>query len=583
MPPQTRLHRRGGRYYIRAKVPVDLQTAMKRKEIKRTLKTSDFREAVRRVKLESTKLDALFDDARDVVNRGSHGLSGITEAQAIQLVTRWFVEAERKSEDWYDRRFRELTSNGKAEMLADLRTDEAMYREGDLDDQSQGDGTAELQRILRENGREANPKDPLFTKLAALLRKAKLENIHRSMQRLAGDVPTEHDKRVWRAVQERKEAAAKCDLTLGEMLRRFEDELPKAGRSEGTIRGYQMPIRILKETIGEDTPLESIKREHMLKVRDFLKTIPVNATQRFKRKTLAEAVRDAESRPDVKRLNDRTASNYLNMMVGIFNYAVKTCELARNPARDEWLKQGFRQKRKIKPVFTVEELNSLFRAPLFTGCEDDENGYAKRGIYMGRRGRFWVPLLALFHGLRLNEACQLYSEDIREVDGVACLLIRDNVDAGSPTDKRLKTVSSERTIPIHAELLKMGFLEYVERRRLRRKEPRLFPELTKGMTGKFSDPFGKWFTRFLTSVLGAKPKATFHSFRHMFRDALRRADVGIEKVEALGGWKSDRSSEADYGQGFKMPALKVEIDKVQYAVSLVHLHRKTHPESALPE
>ena len=105
----------------------------------------------------------------------------------------------------------------------------------------------------------------------------------------------------------------------------------------------------------------------------------------------------------------------------------------------------------------------------------------------------------------------------------------------------------------------------------------------KGMTGKFSDPFGKWFTRFLTSVLGAKPKATFHSFRHMFRDALRRADVGIEKVEALGGWKSDRSSEADYGQGFKMPALKVEIDKVQYAVSLVHLHRKTHPESALPE
>jgi hypothetical protein len=557
---------------------------MKRKEIKRALKTSDFREAVRRVKLESTKLDALFDDARDVVNRGSHGLSGITDAQAIQLVTRWFVEAEKKSEDWYDRHFRELTRNEKTEMLADLRDDEAAYRGADLDDPSQGDGTAELRRILIASGRTVDPKDPLFAKLVALLRRARLENIRRSMQRLAGDSPTEHDNRVWQFVNERKEDAAKSALTLGEMLKRFEDDLSKAGRSEATLRAYQMPIRILKETIGEDTPLADIKREHMAKVRDFLKTIPANATQRFKRKTLTEAVRDAESRPDVKRLDDRTALNYFNTMIGVFNYAVKTCELARNPASDRLLKEAFRQKRKTKAVFTTEELNRLFKAPLFTGCEDDENGYAKRGLYMGRRGRFWVPLLALFHGLRLNEACQLYTEDVREVDGVACLLIRDGVDAGSATDKRLKTVSSERTIPIHAELLKMGFLAYVERRRLNRKEPRLFPELTKGRTGKFSDPFGKWFTRFLASVLGAKPRATFHSFRHLFRDALRRADVGIEKVEALGGWKSDRSSEADYGHGFTMPALKVEIDKVQYpTVSLAHLHRKTPQVSSLAE
>lgn len=62
VPGHTRLHRRGSRYYIRAKVPTDLQSVMKRKELKKSLKTSDYREAVRLVKLESSRFDALFDD-----------------------------------------------------------------------------------------------------------------------------------------------------------------------------------------------------------------------------------------------------------------------------------------------------------------------------------------------------------------------------------------------------------------------------------------------------------------------------------------------------------------------------------------
>ena len=103
VPGHTRLHRRGSRYYIRAKVPIDLQTVMKRKELKKALKTSDYREAVRLVKLESARFDALFDDARDIVNRGAQNgkrLPSMSEARAMQLVSRWFLDVERKSGDW---------------------------------------------------------------------------------------------------------------------------------------------------------------------------------------------------------------------------------------------------------------------------------------------------------------------------------------------------------------------------------------------------------------------------------------------------------------------------------------------------
>jgi hypothetical protein len=41
VPRHTRLHRRGSAYYLRAKVPVDLQKTIGKKELKWFLKTSD--------------------------------------------------------------------------------------------------------------------------------------------------------------------------------------------------------------------------------------------------------------------------------------------------------------------------------------------------------------------------------------------------------------------------------------------------------------------------------------------------------------------------------------------------------------
>ena len=180
---------------------------MKRKDIKKALKTSDYREAVRLLKLENTRIDALFDDARDVVNRGAQEgkrLSSMSDAQAMQLVKRWFLDVEKKSEDWYDRELRKLTLSEKEDMLATLRQDEAVYSGSYHADEGpdDGDGTGDLRRILKEHDLVVEPKDPLFAKLAALIRKGRLENIHRNMERLAGEIPTEKDSRVWRMVKQ---------------------------------------------------------------------------------------------------------------------------------------------------------------------------------------------------------------------------------------------------------------------------------------------------------------------------------------------------------------------------------------------
>ena len=146
-------------------------------------------------------------------------------------------------------------------------------------------------------------------------------------------------------------------------------------------------------------------------------------------------------------------------------------------------------------------------------------------------------------------------------------------------DKRIKKRASKRTVPVHPELFKMEFAEYLEQRRSDTNSPRLFPELrVAAKTGSYSDVFSKWFTNFLVHSLGIKPEATFHSLRHGWRSALRNVGVSDERAKMLGGWARQGQS-SKYGHAKLVPMLKGEISKVDYPdLDLSHLYA---PENAI--
>jgi len=192
-----------------------------------------------------------------------------------------------------------------------------------------------------------------------------------------------------------------------------------------------------------------------------------------------------------------------------------------------------------------------------------------------------VPLLALFQGFRCNEAAQLYTEDVGEQNSVFYIDVREEREDGTKCDKRLKTKQSNRRVPVHSIILKMGFREFVETRRRDKTHPRLFQELRLGASGYFSDPFSKWFARFVDEAVGKECKATFHSLRHHFRNALDEAEVPIPDVELLGGWELMRhSAEHDYRRGPRLNGPRLlrmsdQIAKVKYpGLTLSHLYRK---------
>lgn len=103
---------------------------------------------------------------------------------------------------------------------------------------------------------------------------------------------------------------------------------------------------------------------------------------------------------------------------------------------------------------------------------------------------------------------------------------------------------------------------------------RIFPDLRPGANGYYSDPFSKWFGRYLRgpAVAAYTKKTTFHSLRHNYRDALRDTEMTGEMVRALGGWSGGGSASDDYGSGFTPERLYGAIQAVRYdGLDLSHL------------
>src|SRR6185312_3847284 len=100
-PEHLRL--RGSIWWLRVRVPDELHPILGKTEVHRSLKTSDAKEAKRRVRIERLKTEAEFDDARQKLqaSRPSVGRSAsdftLSDEQVWALVTRWFVECEKNT------------------------------------------------------------------------------------------------------------------------------------------------------------------------------------------------------------------------------------------------------------------------------------------------------------------------------------------------------------------------------------------------------------------------------------------------------------------------------------------------------
>jgi integrase len=353
--------------------------------------------------------------------------------------------------------------------------------------------------------------------------------------------------------------------TLSMLVERFLRE--KKGISEKSALDYRAAVRTFEEVIGANRQPSSIKRSDIVAFKDTLLHTPANWTKRFPGRSIREAI-DQNRSAELPTLSAGTINNkYLSPLSTFCRWLVSNDIIEKNPAEGirVHLPKGHKRIKKRLP-FNSDQLNLIFSSPLFTS-QASESDILNRGSDQVRDHRFWAPLIALWSGARANEIGQLAVSDVILLDNIWCMSFTED---GGTGDKRLKTAAARRIVPVHPELEQLGFLHYVEQLR-RCGEMRLFPKWAKGQDGYYSSILSKWFARFLTSIGLTDRRLVFHSFRHTFKDALRRAMVEERIQDALMGHEPDHIS-ADYGLGYAPRELFEAIRRVQYpGVVLNHL------------
>jgi integrase len=182
--------------------------------------------------------------------------------------------------------------------------------------------------------------------------------------------------------------------------------------------------------------------------------------------------------------------------------------------------------------------------------------------------RVWISLLALFHGLRREEVCQILKTDVRLTDGVWCLHITTTPDRDDPEDaaalKRLKTENAKRVVPLHQRVLDAGFLDYVKAS----PGPRVFASLTRDKDGRWGGNFGKRFGE-LKGRAGIKGRRTlvFHSFRHTAISSMREAQWPHPIQLALSGHAPAGSANDGYGSAPSPKVTKPWVDKLTFSAA----------------
>lgn len=326
------------------------------------------------------------------------------------------------------------------------------------------------------------------------------------------------------------------------------------------------------QLIGDPT-LGSIERETILEYAEKLASLPNKidlARRKYKVDALDELILVANAK-GLPRKGEDTVKRHVGYLSEIMNYGARNKLLTFNPAAD------FKRSKKVAPAqskrekFSPDELNLIFSTEFFiTG----RGKFESRGWTEWRPFNFWLPLLGLLTGARINELSQLYLEDIKCSESGTWFIDfnleqSDKIDADqAEQDKSLKTVNAIRIIPLHKRLIDLGFLNYIDSLR-KAGHKRLFPELKHDHIKGYGKPAGAWFNeRFLGKKLRIKRdgKKVFHSFRHNFITALERLDV-TESVRAqlAGHQRGKTESGSRYSKDRNADELKPTIEKLDFS------------------
>ncbi|RLL64302.1 site-specific integrase [Paenirhodobacter hankyongi] len=545
----SHLIRRGAAYSARIRVPLDLVQIIGKRELVKALGTNDEAEAKRRLYPVISEWQRGFDDLR---SRRSlvpadrehavwdHYTATMERDEAERANLPGETEIEQARSELIGRAQRGEIASADPLVILDASLDLKAKQEAsavasearkvkvaDMRRQLAQGETAliahEVDAYLDENRLLVERGTPDWISLARHMMRAEIEALDRAIERDRGDYSGQpRDPLVKPATGPRREVAKPGEKIM-EVFEIFARENPRRV-AQDRLDQTRRDVGTFVECVGASFPVHAIDKVAVRDWKALLVKYPVRASEvnDFKGMNIHQIVKANEKlgRPV---LSDRTVNRYLSSLGAFCNWLVSNGYLAQNPVSGMSLPK---EKRSKTQTFTSEQLNILFSSPLFTGAQSDKEGewrYISRpGDVQIRDHRYWVPLVMLFSGARNGEIGQLATNDVRELHGHWVFHITTEGDQ-TEQGKSVKTEGSMRVVPVHPELIRLGFLGY-HADRVKAGDKQLFPGAKRNERGQMMAEFSREFGKYLKRIgLKEGRGLSLYSFRHGAADALRRA------------------------------------------------------------
>lgn len=176
---------------------------------------------------------------------------------------------------------------------------------------------------------------------------------------------------------------------------------------------------------------------------------------------------------------------------------------------------------------------------------------------------FWVCMIALFTGSRKNAVFTLQYKDIVQRDGIWCI----NFIEDCPGIKKLKTEDSQRIVPIHSALVKMGFLDYIWRQKYVSQTDFIFQRFCLTASGKLNSHMTRKLFDYL-QMIGVKNASLgqydFHSFRKNANITMERCGIIRAYIDKIIGWQC-RGSEGERSySNYTIKQLSEQLELLHY-------------------